>query len=173
MDLTINDCYFSEEELQNTPKRFNRFLKEWLIDSNEFEFTTFENPGYDELIIVKNINFYSMCSHHLVPFFGEAHIGYIPKELLCGLSKLPRTVDKFAHKPQIQEKLTIEIKDFLVKQLKPLWLMVVLQAEHLCISMRGIKKPGHITTTNAIYPSPKDNPQFNHVKTEFLEMITK
>ena len=175
MIIEIPDNCFCEEELNNTPNRFKKFLNEWLIKSNDFEFTLFKNDkNYDEMIVVKDISFYSMCGHHLIPFFGKAHIGYIPNKLLCGLSKIPRTVDKFAHKPQLQERLTIEIKDFLVEKLKPLWLMVILEAEHLCISMRGINKPSHLTITSAIYSDSKTTKNDNiSTKSEFLSLIKK
>lgn len=170
MKFEIDNKYFSEEELKNTPDRFKKFLEEWLVHSKEFTFTTFE-ADMNEMIIVKDLQFYSMCSHHLLPFFGKAHVGYIPEEKIAGLSKIPRTVDMFAHRPQIQEKLTLEILNYIVAKLKPLWCIVVLEAEHLCMSMRGIKKPGHTTDTIAIYPDPKTNTQFNSAKKEFLRMI--
>lgn len=175
MILEISDEYFNEEEKKNTPDRFNRFMTEWLVDSNDFEFTTFKNEKeYNEMIVVRDINFYSLCSHHIVPFFGVAHIGYIPDKKICGLSKIPRTVDKFAHRPQIQEKLTIEIKDFLVKHLNPIWLMIILEGEHLCMSMRGVKKPGHMTITSSIHPDPKiSKGKFDSAKSEFLTIIKK
>jgi len=167
MEFRIDDKYFSDEELKNTPNRFKRFLDEWLKQDNDFNFTTFKNPGYDEMIIVKDIIFYSMCSHHLIPFFGKAHFGYIPDKRICGLSKIPRIIDMFAHRPQIQEKLTIEALNYLTEHLQPKWAMLILEAEHLCMSMRGIKKPGHITITNAVFNREKAI----HAKEEFLEMI--
>lgn len=173
MRFEIPDEYFSDEELKNTPERFKRFLKEWLIDSHDFDFTTFENPKYDEMIMITNITFYSLCSHHLVPFFGKAHIAYIPDKKLAGLSKFSRVVDKFSHKPQIQEKLTVEILDFLKKELDPHWAMVILEAEHLCMSMRGIKKPGHVTITNAIFENPKTKLPLDNCKEEFIRMVRK
>lgn len=173
MKIEINDDYFCEEELENTPKRYERFLKEWLIDSSNFEFTTFKNPNYDEMVMITDITFYSMCSHHLVPFFGKAHIAYIPDKKLAGLSKFARVVDKFSHKPQIQERLTMEILRFLVAKLDPHWLMVIMEAEHLCMSMRGVNKPGHKTITNAIYEKPKCELSLNNCKEEFMKMIKK
>lgn len=171
MNLTIEDKFFNEEELKNTPDRYKRFLEEWLVHSNNFSFTVFENPGYDEMIIVKDISFYSMCSHHLVPFFGVAHFGYIPGKKICGLSKIPRTVDKYAHKPQVQEKLTVEIMQALTQKLQPKWAMLVMEAEHLCMSMRGIKKPGAKTITNTIWVHPEFKPKYQDIKQEFLKMI--
>jgi len=97
----------------------------------------------------------------------------MPNKYICGLSKLARVVDKYSHKPQLQERLTIEILDFIVNKLEPIWCMVIVEAEHLCMSMRGIKKPGHKTITNAIYPSPQSDKRYNHTKLEFLRMIGK
>lgn len=173
MRIEIPDKYFDEEELKNTPERFKKFMEEWLVKSNEVEFTTFKNPGYDEMLILSPIIFYSFCAHHLIPFFGNAHIGYIPEKngVICGLSKIPRVINKYSHRPQLQERLTIQIKNYLVKKIKPVWLMVVLEARHLCIEMRGVKKPGTFTFTNAIYPDPRKNSSFNSAKEEFLRMI--
>jgi GTP cyclohydrolase I len=167
MKLNIPDNFFSGEELLNTPLRWAKFMTEWLSHSNNFEFTTFENPGYNQMIIVKDITFYSICSHHLVPFFGKAHFAYIPIKRICGLSKIPRVIDKFAHKPQVQEKLTNEILNYFEEHLEPHWCMIILEAEHLCMSMRGIRKPGHTTITNAIRGESET------AKREFLEMIRK
>ena len=104
------------------------------------------------MVLVRDIPFYSMCEHHLVPFFGKAHVAYIPAAdgRVCGLSKLARLVDVFAKRPQVQERLTSQIADTLVEQLKPQGAIVVLEAEHLCMSMRGIKKPGSKTVTSAV-----------------------
>jgi len=173
MKIEIPDKYFVEEELKNTPGRYERFLHEWLIQSDEFNFTVFNNPKYDQMIMVTNVPMYSMCSHHLLPFFGIAHIAYIPNKKICGLSKIPRAIDKFAHRPQIQEKLTNEIKDFLVKKLQPHWLMVIIEAEHLCMTMRGIRKPGSRAITNAIYENPETKLPLKNCKDEFIATISR
>jgi len=173
MKFEIPDGFFNKEELSNTPRRFDKFMTEWLSHSNNFEFTTFPNPNYDQMIIIKDITFYSICSHHLVPFFGKAHFGYIPTSKICGLSKIPRVIDKFAHKPQVQEKLTNEILEYFIENLDPYWCMIVLEAEHLCMSMRGIKKPGHTTITSAIWKHIVIQKDMNSAKQEFLEMIRK
>ncbi len=104
------------------------------------------------MVLVRDIPFYSMCEHHLVPFFGVAHIAYIPAAngRICGLSKLARLVDAFAKRPQVQERLTSQIADTLIEQLHPQGVIVVLEAEHMCMSMRGVKKPGTTTTTSAV-----------------------
>lgn len=168
MKIEIPDRFFNTEELKNTPKRYKKFLNEWLKESNNFKFTMFPKPdGLDQMVIVKDISFYSMCAHHLIPFVGKAHIGYLPNKKICGLSKLARVIDKFAHKPQLQEALTQQITDFLDKELEPIGLMVILEAEHMCMSMRGIKRPGHKTITSAI----KGIFQHKDVKDEFMEVI--
>jgi len=168
MKINIPDNCFNKEELKNTPKRYSKFLKEWLEESNDFTFTTFNKPnGLDQMIIVKDISFYSMCSHHLIPFYGKVHIGYLPGTKIAGLSKFPRVVDKYAHRPQLQERLTQQIADFLDKELEPLGLMVIMEAEHMCMSMRGIKKIGSKTITSSIkgmFIQPS-------LKNEFMELI--
>ena len=107
---------------------------------------------HEEMVLVRDIPFYSMCEHHLVPFFGLAHVAYIPAAngRICGLSKLARLVDAFAKRPQVQERLTSQIADTLVEELNPQGVIVVLEAEHMCMSMRGVKKPGARTTTSAV-----------------------
>ncbi|MBN2652471.1 MAG: GTP cyclohydrolase I FolE [Spirochaetales bacterium] len=111
----------------------------------------FQEEKYEELVIVKDIPFYSVCEHHLVPFFGTAHVGYFPKEgRLTGLSKLARVVDTVAKRPQLQERLTATIADTIEKQLQPYGVIVVVEAEHMCMTMRGVKKPGSRTVTSAV-----------------------
>jgi len=150
MKFEIPDKYFNEEELKNTPRRFKKFLEEWLVKSKEFKFTTFPNEGYDGMVIWKGKAF-SLCSHHLLPIIiEEVAIGYIPDKLICGVSKLGRVVDYFAHRPQIQEKLTEQIADYLNEKLKPKGLMVIIKARHLCMEMRGIKKVGSLMVTSAV-----------------------
>jgi GTP cyclohydrolase IA len=107
---------------------------------------------HDEIVLVRDIELYSMCEHHLVPFFGKAHIGYIPnpKGEITGLSKLARLVDVYARRPQVQERMTYQIADALMRILEPLGVIVVLEAEHLCMSMRGVRKPGAKTVTSAV-----------------------
>lgn len=113
--------------------------------------TTFE-AGHDEMIMVRQIPFYSLCEHHLVPFFGEAHVAYIPNEggRITGLSKLARLVDGYARRPQVQERLTVQIAEAIEEVLQPRATLVVLEAEHLCMAMRGVRKPGSSTVTSAV-----------------------
>ena len=109
-----------------------------------------EGESHDEMILIKDIPFYSLCSHHLVPFYGHAHIGYVPGDTIVGLSKLARIVEFYAKRPQLQERLTEQVVGFLEEELKPQGAMVVIQARHLCVEMRGVKKPGAVTVTSAI-----------------------
>ena len=154
IDLLGEDC--TREGLVKTPVRAAKAL--WFLTSgyrNDPESlmkqALFEHEG-SQVIIVKDIEFYSMCEHQLVPFFGQAHVAYIPAAdgRICGLSKLARLVDAFAKRPQVQERLTSQIADTLVQELHPEGVLVVLEAEHLCMSMRGVKKPGSKTTTSAV-----------------------
>jgi len=138
------------EGLKETPSRVARMWEEFDKQRN-FDFKLFEEFGeYNEMVLVRDITVYSLCEHHLLPFFGKAHIAYIPQGIVCGLSKLVRTVRAFALRPQVQERLTNQIADFLMEQLKPKGVAVVLEMEHLCMSMRGVMSPGHLTTTSAL-----------------------
>ncbi|SHK17289.1 GTP cyclohydrolase I FolE [Thermocrinis minervae] len=138
------------EGLKETPDRIARMWEEF-DRQREFNFKLFEEFGdYNEMVIVKDIRFYSLCEHHLLPFFGKVHIAYIPDKVVCGLSKLVRTVKAFSLRPQVQERLTQQIADFLQEQLNPKGVAVVIEAEHLCMSMRGVMTPGHITVTSAL-----------------------
>jgi GTP cyclohydrolase I len=140
----------NREGLQDTPERVARMYEEIYGGMDEdaavhlAKTFTAENNG---MVVEKDIVFYSTCEHHLMPFFGKAHIAYIPDGRVVGLSKLPRTVEAYARRPQIQEKMTAEIADAIMAHLKPKGVMVVLQAEHMCMSMRGVKKPGSQTIT--------------------------
>ena len=128
----------------------------------------FSAPG-SEIVIEKDIVFYSMCEHHLLPFFGKAHIAYIPDGKIAGLSKLPRTVETFARRPQIQEQMTTQVADAIMSSLNPKGLMVVIEAEHTCMTMRGVKKPGAKAITMATRGEFKDDPEKQKV---FLSAIS-
>lgn len=143
------------EGLQKTPARVAKMYKEIFAGMTQdpaVHFETTFDEHHEEMVLVRDIPFYSMCEHHLVPFFGMAHIAYIPAAdgHICGLSKLARLVDVFAKRPQVQERLTSQIADTLIEQLHPQGALVVLEAEHLCMSMRGVKKAGAKTTTSAV-----------------------
>ena len=141
----------NREGLEETPKRYLKFLSQFL-NPPPFEFTTFEKEKYDQMVTVSHIPFFSICEHHLAPFFGLGHIAYIPndKGRICGLSKLPRALDKFANRFQNQERITTEVCEFLHEKLEPKGVIVSLKARHLCVEMRGVKKSSPWTTTTAM-----------------------
>ncbi len=142
------------EGLVDTPKRVAKMYAEVFgglrKDPGAIVETIFEDEEHHEIVMVKDIPFYSMCEHHLVPFHGRAHVAYTPRGTVTGLSKLARLVDTYARRPQMQERLTTQVADTLMDTLKPYGVMVVVEAEHLCMSMRGIKKPGATTVTSAV-----------------------
>jgi len=143
------------EGLRETPARVARMYAEMLAGLRqrpEDVLTTTFDLGHDELVLVHDIEVWSLCEHHLVPFFGRAHVGYIPGAdgRITGLSKLARVVDVFARRPQVQERLTTQVADAVVKLLEPAGVIVVFECEHLCMSMRGVRKPGARTTTSAV-----------------------
>ncbi len=143
------------EGLLETPARVARMYREIFAglhrDPAEVLTTVFEE-GHDEMVIVRDMELTSLCEHHLVPFVGKAHVGYIPNDegQITGLSKLGRLVDLYARRPQVQERLTTQIADALEEQLKPRGVIVVIEAEHLCMSIRGVRKPGSSTVTSAV-----------------------
>lgn len=141
------------EGLKETPARIARMCEEifaGLRIPDEELLKCIEGETHDEMVLVKDIPFYSVCEHHLLPFYGYAHIAYIPNGKIVGLSELPHAFDYLAKRPQVQERLTKEFADLIVEKLKPKGCMVVIEAEHLCMSMRGIKKPGTKTVTSAV-----------------------
>lgn len=144
------------EGLLETPKRYIKFLRDFL-ESKDFNFTTFDAEGTDEMIIQKNIPFYSLCEHHVLPFFGFANIAYIPDKKIIGLSKLARCVDFYANRLQNQERITAQIAERLQKEIQPLGVAVSLKAMHLCMNMRGVKKYDTWTTTSKLTGVFKDN----------------
>ena len=142
------------EGLLETPKRVANMYEEifaGLTEDPKQHIKLFNEQSNDEMVIVKDIPFYSMCEHHLLPFFGKAHIGYIPSDnKIIGLSKLARIVDNFAKKPQVQERLTSDIADFLNDNLQPKGVAVIMEAEHMCMTMRGARATGSKTQTSAL-----------------------
>lgn len=142
------------EGLRDTPDRVARFYAEVFEglhrDPAEEVDAFFGTESYEEIVMVKDIPFYSMCEHHLVPFHGRAAVAYLPDGHLTGLSKLARLVEGFARRPQVQERLTAQVADALMERVGAKGALVVIEAEHLCMSMRGVKKPGSITTTSAV-----------------------
>lgn len=143
------------EGLVGTPDRIARMYEEIFAgigeDPGKHLEIIFQEDAHEELVLVKDIPFYSVCEHHLVPFFGKAHVAYIPKKgKLTGLSKLARVVDTIAKRPQLQERLTSTIADTIMEKLQPHGVIVVVEAEHMCMTMRGIKKPGSKTITSGV-----------------------
>jgi GTP cyclohydrolase I len=141
--------------LQHTPERVARFYAEVCSglheDPSHHLYVTFE-AGHDEMVMVRDISLVSLCEHHLVPFLGKAHVAYIPNEdgRITGLSKIARVVEGFARRPQVQERLTVQVADAIDAALEPRGVMVVIEAEHLCMTMRGVRKPGSTTVTSAV-----------------------
>jgi GTP cyclohydrolase IA len=145
------------DHLRETPRRVAKAYAE-LLTPQPFDTTTFPNDeGYDELVVVRDIPFHSLCQHHLLPFTGVAHVGYLPGPRILGLSKLARVVGLFARDLQVQERLTKQIADLLEDRLQPKGVGVVLEAEHLCMSLRGVQATGSRTVTSAVHGSLRDD----------------
>ena len=155
------------EGLIETPKRYLKFLDEF-CKKEEFNFTTFKNEDYDEMIIQKGIPFYSLCEHHLLPFFGIGVIAYIPNDKIVGLSKLARTLDYFAKGFQNQERITEQVAKFIQEKLNCKGVAVSLKARHLCMEMRGVKKSDTYTITNKLIGVFKED---NKARNEFLKYV--
>jgi GTP cyclohydrolase I len=143
-------------DLLETPRRVAASFAE-LVTPAEFDATLFDNEGYDELVLVRDISFHTLCMHHLLPFHGEAHVAYIPGERIVGISKLARVVESFARDLQLQERMTEQIADWLEQELAPRGAGVVLSAEHMCMTIRGVRKPGARTVTSALRGSLRDD----------------
>ena len=150
------------EGLMETPERVARFYSEVFQgvhqDPGDVIDAFFGDEHYEEIVMVREIPFYSMCEHHFVPFHGQAHVAYMPNGRVTGLSKLARLVEGYARRPQMQERLTAQIADCLSDRLQPSGVLVVIEAEHLCMSMRGVKKPGAKTVTSAVRGLMESNP---------------
>jgi GTP cyclohydrolase I len=159
-----------DDGLRDTPRRVADAYGE-LLTPLPFNATTFPNAdGYDQLIVARAIPFHSLCMHHLLPFHGVAHIGYLPGKRIIGLSKLARVVELFARDLQIQERLTTQIAGWLERELAPRGVGVVLEAEHLCMSLRGVQKPGAATVTSALHGAIRDDAR---TRQEFLALTTR
>ena len=150
------------EGLLETPERVARFYAEVFEgihrDPGDEIDAFFGEEHYQEIVMVREIPFYSMCEHHFVPFHGQAHVAYLPKGRVTGLSKLARLVEGYARRPQMQERLTAQVANCLDDRLDPLGVLVVIEAEHLCMAMRGVKKPGAMTVTSAVRGLMETNP---------------
>lgn len=171
--LRVLGLDLSDPNLTDTPERVAKMYLELfrgLEEGSEPRVTLFPNEErYTAMVIEKDVPFYSMCSHHLVPFYGHAHMAYIPNDRIIGLSKMPRILDFYAHRPQLQERLTEQIAGFLAQKLAPQGVMVVIEARHLCVEMRGVKKPGALTVTSAIRGIFYNRP----VREEFLDLLNR
>jgi GTP cyclohydrolase I len=154
--------------LRDSPARMARAYAE-MLTPRSFELTTFPNDEkYDELVVVKDIPLQSLCEHHLLPFTGVAHIGYLPGERILGLSKFARVIELFARRPQVQERLTQQVATWLDDQLGPKGVGVVIEAEHSCMSLRGVRAAGAVTRTSALKGSVRTNPS---TRNEFLAAL--
>ena len=147
------------EHLRRTPQRVVASLADFLTPA-PFDLTTFPNDeGYDELVLARDVPFQSLCEHHMLPFEGVAHVGYLPGERIVGLSKLARVVVRFARDLQVQERLTVQVANWLQEHLRPKGIGVVVEAEHLCMSMRGVRAAGARTVTSALRGQLRDDPR--------------
>lgn len=161
----------ADPNLSETDRRVAKMYLEMfhgLEEGAEPEITTFPNEEhYSAMVMEKRIPFYSMCAHHLVPFYGHAHLAYIPNDSILGLSKFARILEFYAKRPQLQERLTEQVANYLETKLRPQGVMVVVEARHLCVEMRGVKKPGAVTVTSAIRGIFHQKP----VREEFLDLL--
>ena len=171
--LTALGLDLEDSNLAETDRRVAEMYVEMfhgLKEGAEPKVTTFPNEeGYSHMVMERDIPFYSMCAHHLVPFYGHAHIAYIPNERILGLSKFARILEFYAKRPQLQERLTEQVVTFLVDKLQPKGAMVVIEARHLCVEMRGVKKPGALTVTSALRGIFHQKP----VREEFLDLLRR
>jgi GTP cyclohydrolase I len=153
----------------DTPGRMARAYAE-LLDPRSFDLTTFPNDeGYDELVLARDIPVRSVCEHHMLPFIGVAHVGYLPDERILGLSKLARVVELHAHRPQVQERLTTQVADWLHTHLRPRGVGVVVEAEHMCMTLRGVRAAGTTTITSSVRGALRDDPRS---RAEFVALTT-
>ncbi len=156
-----------DEGVRDTPRRVASAYAE-LLTPHPFQLTTFPNEeGYEDLVMARSIPFHSLCQHHLLPFVGVAHVGYLPGERILGLSKLARVVELFARGLQVQERLTVQITDWLDSNVRPKGVGVVLEAEHLCMALRGVRSLGTRTVTSAVRGLLRDDPRSRQ---EFLSL---
>jgi GTP cyclohydrolase IA len=164
----------TREGLIDTPRRVAdslRYLTEgYELDPAEIVGDALFSEDYDDMVVVRDLNFFSLCEHHLLPFFGRVHVAYLPKGKVVGLSKVPRVIDAFAHRLQLQERLTRQIAEALNEVLEPNGVAVVVEARHLCMEMRGVEKQDSDTLTSCMLGAFRDEPR---TRSEFLELIHK
>src|SRR5580765_7226697 len=162
----------SREGLRDTPKRVEKSLRfltsGYAADVDAVLNNALFTVDYNEMVIVKDIDFYSLCEHHLLPFFGKCHVAYIPKGKVIGLSKIPRLVDMYARRLQVQERLTTQIAETINEKIKPRGVAVVIEAQHLCMIMRGVEKQNSIAVTSSMIGAFKDN---QNTRNEFLNLV--
>src|SRR4026209_656686 len=162
----------SREGLVDTPKRFERSLRfltsGYATDVDAMLNNALFTVDYNEMVIVKDIDFYSLCEHHMLPFFGKCHVAYIPRRHVIGLSKIPRLVDVLARRLQIQERMTNQIAQTILEKINPLGVAVVCEGTHLCMSMRGVEKQNSFAVTSAMLGAFRDN---SRTRMEFLELV--
>jgi GTP cyclohydrolase I len=164
----------SREGLLNTPKRVDRALRfltsGYRMNADEVLNGALFDVAYDEMVIVRDIELFSLCEHHLLPFFGKCHVAYIPKGRIVGLSKIPRLVDMYARRLQVQERLTTQIAETINEKIKPRGVAVVIEAQHLCMIMRGVEKQNSVAVTSSMLGAFKDD---QNTRNEFLNLIQK
>jgi GTP cyclohydrolase I len=164
----------AREGLVDTPRRVAESLRHltegYDLDPAEIVGDALFNEDYDDMVVVRDVNFFSLCEHHMLPFFGRVHVAYLPKGKIVGLSKVPRIVDAFAHRLQIQERLTRQIAEALNDVLEPNGVAVVIEARHLCMEMRGVEKQDSDTLTSCMLGTFRDD---HRTRAEFLELIRK
>jgi GTP cyclohydrolase IA len=164
----------SRNGLVNTPKRVDqalRFLTSgYRMNADELLNKALFDVAYDEMVIVRDIELFSLCEHHLLPFFGKCHVAYIPNGRIIGLSKIPRLVDMYARRLQVQERLTTQIADTINQKIKPRGVAVVIEAQHLCMIMRGVEKQNSVAVTSSMLGAFKDN---QNTRNEFLNLLHK
>jgi GTP cyclohydrolase IA len=164
----------AREGLVDTPRRVAESLRHltegYDLDPAEIVGDALFNEDYDDMVVVRGVNFFSLCEHHLLPFFGRVHVAYLPKGRVVGLSKVPRIVDAFAHRLQLQERLTRQIAEALNEVLEPNGVAVVIEARHLCMEMRGVEKQDSDTLTSCMLGTFRDDAR---TRTEFFELIRK
>ena len=160
--------------LVGTPARVERMYREltegYRVDADRLINDAIFDVDYSEMVVVKDMPFYSLCEHHLLPFFGTAHVAYLPRGRVIGLSKIPRVVEMYARRLQVQERLTQQIADFLQERLQPLGVGVVLEATHLCVAMRGVRKPGTTMSTSAVLGLFRSS---DRTRAEFLALLDR
>lgn len=164
----------SRDGLLNTPKRVDqafRFLTSgYRMNADELLNKALFDVAYDEMVIVRDIELFSLCEHHLLPFFGKCHVAYIPNGRIIGLSKIPRLVDMYARRLQVQERLTMQIAETIDQKIKPRGVAVVIEAQHLCMIMRGVEKQNSVAVTSSMFGAFKDN---QNTRNEFLNLVHK